>query len=270
MELLVGTMVMSLVLTTLTALFVASRNTIQQQILRVETLQALRATLDNLTRDLRLGGACLPTTGSLVALGGTNLANTDTIVSRAGLVDANLTCIVTTLHDPLPSTAGELTVEATTGFADGMRAYIRHPNGTGEFFTITHVDASASTLEKAGQSSQNYPVGSGVYAVDERTYAIDASNPSAPVLVLTKDGGTPTPFASGIEALGVQYELARNCPPCDVVDLPANDSEWMLVNEILVAVTARSRVPDRDGRYFRRVGRIAVKPRNLLPGSGVL
>lgn len=269
-ELLVATTVISVVMAALGALFVASRNMIQQQVLRLETLQALRATLDNLTRDLRLGGACLPSTGSFVALAGANVGNTDTIATRAGVVDTNLTCVLTTVRDPMPATARELKVESTNGFADGMRAYIRHPNGTGEFFTITHVQPSASMLQKDGQSSQDYPIGSGVYAVDERTYALDMSNPSLPVLVITANSGTPMPFAFGIEGLSVQYKLARNCPACDLVDLPAGDSEWLLVNEILVSVTARSRVPDRDGQYFRRTGQIAVKPRNLLPGSGVL
>jgi len=269
-ELLVATTVISAVMIALAGLFVASRNMIQQQILRIETLQALRATLDNLMRDLRLGGACLPSTGSFIALAGVNAGSNDTVATRSGVVDANLTCVVTTIRDPMPPTARELKVESTNGFAEGMRAYIRHPNGTGEFFTITLVQPSASMLQKDGQSSQDYPAGSGVYAIDERTYSLDTSNPSLPVLLIAINGGTPTPFASGVESLGVRYKLARNCPPCDVVDLPANDSEWMLVNEIVVSVTARSRVPDKDGQYFRRSGQVSVKPRNLLPGSGGL
>jgi hypothetical protein len=212
----------------------------------------------------------LPSTGSFIALAGMNAGSNDTVATRSGVVDANLTCVVTTIRDPMPPTARELKVESTNGFAEGMRAYIRHPNGTGEFFTITHVQPSASMLQKDGQSSQAYPTGSGVYAIDERAYALDTSNPSLPVLMITTNNGTPIPFASGVESLGVQYKLARNCPPCDVVDLPANDSEWMLVNEILVSVTARSRVPDKDGQHFRRNGQVSVKPRNLLPGSGGL
>ena len=75
----------------------------------------------------------------------------------------------------------------------------------------------------------------------------------------------PQSFAVGIEKLNIQYQLRRNCPPCDVVDDPVDNATWSVVEEVLLNVTARSELPDPSGNYFRRTISVGVKPRNLLP-----
>lgn len=262
-EALVAITLVSVVLAAAGGMMATSRNFVQQQILRIETTQALRATLDTLARDLRLGGACLPTTGSFLALSGTDAGTADTVVTRHGLIKSDLSCVSTALKTGLKASDTQLTVDTIAGFAPGMLVYIS--SGGGEFFTITGVQPSGSTLQKSTTLSTDYPIGSGVYAIDERRYAIDASNASMPVLTLTTNGGAPSAFASGVESVNVQYQLARNCPACDVVDLPANDDEWALVKQLYVTVGVRSRVQGSDGRYFRCSGQIKAKPRNLLP-----
>ena len=161
-----------------------------------------------------------------------------------------------------------------------MRVYIRQSNGSsGEVFNITSVDTDNNVLGKTasltcpdvvgGCPTPAYPAGSGVYAVDERQYTVDASNPALPVLTLTANGAAPVPFAFGIEGLQLQYELARNCEShagCDVVNVPANESEFALVNQIYITLTARSRTPSLNGQYYRVTRTVSAKPRNLLPG----
>ena len=264
-ELLVTIALISLVLGAAGGLVAVARPSIEQENVRIETAQSLRATLDTLARDLRLGGACLPTNGSFVALSGSNTGVTDSIVTRHGLVQSDLTCVRTALRADLPAGGTDLAVDSAAGFAAGMWIYIRHPNGTGEFFSITGAQAAARTLQKGTALSKDYPISSGVYAVDERTYATDTSDPTAPTFTVATNGGPALPFASGVEALNIQYQLARNCPSCDIVDLPLNDAEWALVTEIDVDVTVRSHVADTSGQFFRRTGRIKAKPRNLLP-----
>ena len=264
-EALVAITLVSLVLAAAGGMMAASRNFVQQQILRIETLQALRATLDTLARDLRLGGACLPMTGSFVALSGVDEAATDSLVTRHGLIQSDQSCIRTTLIADLKASDTQLKVDSIAAFAPGMRIYIRHPNGTGEFFALTGVQPSDQTLQKSTTLTTDYPSTSGIYAIDERSYAIDTSRPSLPVLTVATNGSAPVPFAAGVENVNVQYQLARNCPACDVVDLPANDAEWALVKQLYVSVTVRSRVKGSDGQYFRRSGEIKAKPRNLLP-----
>jgi prepilin-type N-terminal cleavage/methylation domain-containing protein len=267
-ELLVATTIVAFALAVAGGLFVASRNFIQEQILRIETTQALRGTLENLARDLRLGGACLPPIGDFVALSGSNSGTIDGVITRTGLVQPNLTCIRAALTANAAASDSLLNIDAIGGFADGMRAYIRNANGTGDYFDIVHVDTGNKTLQKAGGAmSQDYPIGSGVFALDERQYAIDTTKyPGLPVLTIAVNGAQPVEFAFGIESVDIQYQLARNCPPCDVVDLPADPGEWRLVTQLLINVTARSRTPGGNGQYYRRSGQISAKPRNLLPG----
>jgi prepilin-type N-terminal cleavage/methylation domain-containing protein len=270
-ELMVATTVIGTVLAAAGVFFVSSRDAMQQEILNVETAQALRATLDALQRDLRLSGACLTTIGSVVALSGTDAGTSDRIVTRTGIVSSSLTCVRTALSVAVSAGTATLPVQSTTGFASGMRVYVYNStSGGGEFFTVTQVQSGALSLQCDNATSQAYQQYSGVYAVDERAYAVDTSNAALPILTLALNNGSPQAFAAGIESFNVRYTLARNCPACDVVDLPASNAEWMLVNEVSVSVTARSRVPGRNGQYYRRTGQVTLKPRNLLPGAAVL
>jgi prepilin-type N-terminal cleavage/methylation domain-containing protein len=263
-EVLVATMVMSVALATAASFFIASRYFLQLQITRIETQQALRTTLDMLARDLRLSGACLPITGDFSPLDGTNSGTTDAVVTRTGLVQSDLSCVHTTLTATMGAADKQATVASTSGFATGMRVYIF--NGTtGEFFNLTGVP-SGTLLTTGAVLSQSYPATtSSIYAVDERSYAIDTSNAAWPVLTLAVNQGTPSPIAGGITTMNIQYQLASNCPSCDVVDLPSS-SQWSLVTQLFVTVTARARLPWRNGTYFQLTQTIGVKPRNLIPG----
>lgn len=266
-ELLVATAIVSSVMAAAGGLFAASRRFMQDQSLLVETQQGLRATLESMARDLRLGGACLPITGDFVVLDGTDSATTDSITTRTGLVRPSLSCVSSSLTSNLASTSNQITVANSSGFTVGMRALIRHAtNGTGESFTVTAVP-NATTIQKSGGWTQAYPINSSVYAVDERTYAIDTSNSALPVLTVASNGNPPMPFAYGIENLTIKYLLARNCASgCDIIDAPPPaDDQWRIVNEILITATARSRTLARNGQYIRVTGRISAKPRNLLP-----
>lgn len=278
-ELLVGTTVMLFVLGTTGMFFVTARNFISDQILHVETQQGLRAAMDSMVRDLRLAGACLPTSGDFVTLDPVASTNNQ-IVVRTGQVRTDETCIQTVLTSDLAAGASQLSVQSASGFMTGMRVYIRQSNGaTGEVINITSVDTASNVLGKTvnltcpdvvgGCPTPAYPAGSGVYAVDERQYAVDASNPALPVLTLAANGAAPVPFAFGIEGLQLQYELARNCdsqPGCDVVQVPATEGEFALVNQIYITMTARSRTPGLNSQYYRVTRTVSAKPRNLLPG----
>lgn len=265
-ELLVATTIVSAVMAAVGGLFVTSRNFMQDQSLLIETQQGLRSTLEAMARDLRLGGACLPITGDFVVLDGTDSATTDSITTRTGLVRPNLSCVSTALSADMAKNVTQLQVGSSDGFTVGMRALIRHAgNGTGESFTITAIPGP-TTIQKSGAWTQDYPKNSGVYAIDERTYAVDTSNSALPVLTVASNGGPAVPFAYGVENLAIKYQLSRNCPPCDIIDAPAPaDNQWRIVNQILITATARSRTPARNAQYIRLTERISAKPRNLLP-----
>lgn len=262
-------MLMSLAAAATSSLFAASREHVRQQARQIETTQAARAAIDMIVRDLRLGGACLPVTGDFISLSGEDGGHQDELTTRTGLTRPDLSCIRTAVPTGATVVASGSVVDVSNaeGFEPGMRAYIRHPDGVGEYFDITGV-LSPTQLGRSGTLSRDYPETSGVYAIDERRFFLDTWSGlrgPLPELKLQIGDAAPQSFAVGIEKLDVRYQLRRNCPPCDIVDLPADNDEWSIVDQVLLSVTARSELPNRAGQYYRRTVSVGVKPRNLLP-----
>ena len=272
-ELLASVGIASIAFAAASTVLSSGRYFMQVQTQRIETVQALRATIDSLTRDLRLSGACLPIQGDFAPIDAIDSGTTDTITSRSGLVRPNLTCIYSALSADAALNATTVTVASASGFQAGMAGYIFNPiTLTGQDLDITGVSGNTITVTSATKMKQAYSSAAGsastVYAVERRTFAIDnTTNPALPALTISINGATATQFASGIEALNIQYRLFRNCPPCDpALDAPAA-ADWPLLNEIVINVTARSQKPDISGNYYRRSAQFIAKPRNLIPTS---
>lgn len=267
-ELLLAVAITTIAMMATTAFFHASARFMRNQQRQIETTHTARAVLDTMVRDLRLGGACLPVTGSFVTLSGIDSGTEDEITTRTGLTRPDLSCVRTATPGETPATGSSIVVEDVDGFLVGMRAYIQAPDGEGAFFNVTSVNSSTDTLGRDRNFTRDFPVTSGVYAMDERRFFIQHTDfpwGSTPELMMEIGDAAPQSFAIGLEALNIEYVLRRNCPPCDIVDIPADDDEWRLVDEMLVSVTARSVRPSLDGDYYRRTLEVAVKPRNLLP-----
>jgi len=262
-------MLMGLAIASTSGMFVASRGHMLMKGREMETTQAARAALDMLVRDLRLGGACLPVTGEFISLEGVNNGVQDEITTRSGLTRADLSCIRTATTG-LTSAAGALIqVASSEGFETGTLAYIRHPNGSGEFFEVASVPSSTE-IARSTALSVDYPATSGVYAIDQRRFYInwftDYQGQVVPELMMQIGSDAPTSFAVGIEELDVSYQLRANCnPDCDIVELPIDNAQWQTVEQVVLNLTARSELPDHAGVYFRRKVQVSVKPRNILP-----
>jgi type II secretory pathway pseudopilin PulG len=138
---------------------------------RVEAQQAMRGSLDAITRDLRLAGACLPGDGAFTSLTGTNGPGTDSVTIRSGLVRANNQCLRTVTTAAAAGGATSLTVESGADFTQNMLAYVKHPNGSGEFAFVNGMGAMTVTFQTG--MTQPYPAGSSVHGVDERIYEVD-------------------------------------------------------------------------------------------------
>ncbi len=269
LELLLSVALMGLAIAATSGMYVAGKGHMVMKGREVETTQAARAALDVMVRDLRLGGACLPVTGEFISLEGIDNAHEDEILTRTGLTRDDLSCIRSASTEPVALSETTISVESTDGFAAGNRAYIRHPDGSGEFFDVGVV-LSATKLTSQAPLLASYPPTSGVYAIDERRYYINwftsPGGQTVPELMIQVGSDTPMSFAAGIEKLDVQYELRANCnPDCDVVNLPQDNAEWQLVEQVLIELTSRSALSDIDGVYFRRTIQVGVKPRNILP-----
>jgi len=268
--------IMSVALSLAVTFFVANRNASTDGIARQETEQGLRASLDSLERDLRLGGACLPTTGNdFPPLSGTNAGTLDGVTTRTALVRSDLTCIQSTIQAASPATgtaagATTLPLQSVNGFAAGQRGYIRGSTNSGEYFNVTAVNTSSNQLSIAAGLQSAYLNGSGIWAINEDVYNINTTT-YAPLTVLTiaTNGAAAVPFAYGVQSVNIQYELISNCPPCDVVNLPSA-TQWPLVNQLYVTLTMQSKMPLSNGQYYTATATIGAKPRNLLPGTQIL
>lgn len=227
----------------------------------VEAQQGARAAVSAITQELRQAGACLPRTGDLVALDGEDNGTSDELIMRIGRVrPEDLVCIRTVLT--ADANEGESTVEVqdTEGFEVGDLVYLRGSSGSGETYGIASVSDDSITLDAPLET--NHTTGDGFYAIEERSYALDDSV-DPPILTLSVDGEDPQPMVHGVEEFNVQY-VTTPCPPCDVLDEPADDDEWLLVREVAIEVTVRSRERNRGGEYVRLSTRSNIKPRNLL------
>ena len=165
---------------------------------------------------------------------------------------------------PLGAGETELAVDDVSGFQVGGLGYVAGAV-RGEIFRVTAVSASsgAGVIGTDTALAQSYPVGGGVYALEERTYAVDTSSYEQPVLTRSVNRQAAQPLARGIESLRIRYRLNENCPTCTVVDLPSEDPTWVQVNEILVSATAVSRQNLSTGERLRESATVTVEPLNL-------
>lgn len=259
-----GMMLMTIAIATTSGMFIAAKRHMVLQQSELEATQAARAAVDAIVRDLRLGGACLPVTGDFISLSGVDNGQQDEITTRTGLTRPDLTCVssVVPIGSSVTTSGSAIPVITSDGFAPGMRAYLRHPNGTGEYFTVASVP-SATQITKSGTLSQNYPETSGVYGIDQRRFFIaNVSTPQGPQPELRIQIGTGAAmaFATGIEKLDIRYQLEDGT----IVALPST-AQWPVVDAVLLSLTARAPQPGTPGAYHRRSVDVTVKPRNLLP-----
>jgi len=269
-ELVAALGVTSLVMAATAQYFAQQAKTFAGQAYRLEAQQASRATLDTITRDLRLAGACLPQTGAFMALAGTDSGAGDTVTIRTGLVGTDGSCVWSSANAGLAqgATSVPLIAGGGTQFQAGQLLYLSHPNGSGEIKKIASKAGDILTL--SGGLAQAYPAppqNALVFGVDERVYWLDKSNAAAPLLVLQANWGVQQAFAVGVDDLQISYILDQNCPTCDVVDAQniPDDATWRLVNEVIVQATVKTIGAARAEDQATFVAEARAKPRNLLP-----
>jgi type II secretory pathway pseudopilin PulG len=258
---------------------------------RLQAQQSLRSASENLSRETRLAGACmLPySTGAappanFQPLGGTHgTTDTITITSNPACAKAATTAAC--------NNCTAIAVDNPANFVAGGWAYLLNTSASlNQYFKVASV--SGSTLNVAGSPappiSGNYPTGTSVFGVDQRTFSISTSCTGCggvPTLVLqTLNIGTATPVTKGVDALSIQYVLNRayNNTTCNaatggtpnlcVVTLPTTSpsvaGDWQLVRDALFTIDARSAVKVRaagsaDG-FFHLSATLKITPRNFV------
>jgi len=275
-ELLASLFIASIMLTAMAGFFsmsVATRHNMGEQ---AEAAQGLRALLSTITQELRQAGACLTQVGGqFIALEGEDNDLQDSLTLRIGRVDRNTgLCVIDALTAVANVGDTSVTVGDATKFHMDDRVYITPTSVSGEFYTVAEAAGTTLTLTSPlVDLNAKYDVGTGVFALEERTYAIDTSTYDRPVLTVALNGGTPQPLVDGVEEFNVRYLLAPCDPDCAAtIDLPADTAQWWLVAEVAIKATVRSRHVNREGEFvYARTGEegteseyIIVKPRNFL------
>lgn len=251
---------------------------------RTQVQQSLRSATADVSRELRLAGACMnpaekpPVTSQFAPIRGVHSGTTDTIT-----ITSNPRCAGPTNVNQDCSGCTTINVDNTTNFVPGMYAFIYNssdqsvpPGPYGEFFLIQSVAAGSpgtiTATAALGQGGQVYPhfdssqspgKGSTVWGADQRTFAINTIN-NVPTLTLQVLGAVaPQALVKGIDQMTIQYVLNRtyvsNPSQCNgqtggtlslcVVNqpeaAPSIAGDWQLVRSLFFTLDAQSTTPVR-------------------------
>jgi prepilin-type N-terminal cleavage/methylation domain-containing protein len=264
-ELLVTLFIASVMMTLMTGFFRATVNVRHDMGIQTETQQGLRAVFEMVTQELRQAGACLPQNGQFIALDGEDGGTQDSLTLRIGRTDpTTLRCIkagttaAVSDSNTLPMVAGDGDL-----FKSADQVYVTPDGATGDFYRVTATTSTSVTLDRTG----TFPVGTGVYAIDERIYQVETLD-SRPVLTVSIDGSDSYPIVDGVKKFNVQYWLESNTNPGTLdptpENLPGNATDWRRVRMLTITATVEAKKKSQDGTVAQEDGHIDVKPRNLL------
>jgi prepilin-type N-terminal cleavage/methylation domain-containing protein len=189
--------------------------------------QNVRASIDQLNRQIRLAGYQLPSGLPAIVAANTN-PDTITITYR------NDACN-TFLSDAMPQPSAELKCGSDVScFQDNQWVYIWEADSAkGEWFQMT--------------LTRKYGTNSNVLSLVQIKFYVDKSDTTHPKLMMLPLNGAPQIFADDITDLQFTYRLTNN----SVVNVPASVSD---VVEVLISVSGRSSNPDVErptGQQYR-------------------
>ncbi len=200
-----------------------------------EIQQNARASIDELSRQIRMSGYELPLGLQAIEAYDTN---PDTIV----LIYHNSGCD-TYLSAAMPNTSAELKAGTDIScFNDNQWVYIYDADSAfGEWFEITKVQTASSHLQHNTMPlSRQYDVNALVLAMTQVKFYIDnTTEPEHPKLMVEIKGETPQVYADNIFDLQFQYTLKNGM----IVDLPPIAEN---IREVNISLSARSNRPEVD------------------------
>jgi hypothetical protein len=217
--------------------------------------QNVRASVDELSRQLRMAGYALPLGLPSLEAGNTD-PDTVTITYHDDGCDTYLAAAM-----PLPSAELKCGTDISC-FHDGQWVFIFEPDsGGGEFFEITHVQADAFHLQHNTMTlSRAYGADAVVLSLLRVQYYVDNTDTTHPNMMMKLPGKPAQVFAENISDLQFQYKLVDGT----IVDVPVAIED---VREVIITVTGRSNMADPDraeGENYRyRTYTTSVALRNL-------
>ena len=214
-----------------------------------------RVSLRELTHKIRMAGYGLPNGVTAIT---PNNTNPDTITITYCSTPACNAIVEVAMS--LPSSKLVCTGHDVSCLSDSQWAYVYDPNTrSGEFFYITHVDASSSYVEHTASLSKAYPQGSSIIKIEQTKYYVDnTTNPDSPCLMIKQLNSNPIIYTTSIEDLQLVYTLADG----STSNQPTSPN---LIRNVKITLTARTERKDLqfEGDYRRRVLSSEVNVRNL-------
>jgi len=220
--------------------------------------QNVRASIDELSRHIRMAGYDLPLGLPSIAAANTD-PDTITITYLSDGCD-------TYLSAPMPQPSSELKCGTDIScFYDGQWVYIYDPDlASGEWFEITHVQAAAYHLQHNTMVlSRKYDANALVLAISQIKFFVDnTTDPNHPNLMIHIMGQTPQVFAEDIIDLQFQYCMKNGA----VVDVPTVIDN---IREVSISISGRSHKPDvelaeeLENQYRQRTFSTSVYLRNI-------
>jgi hypothetical protein len=221
--------------------------------------QGARASIDELTRQIRMAGHGLPL--GLPAIVGSN-TNPDTITVTYHGNDCD-----TFLSSKMPNSSAELKLATDVScFRADQWVYIYDPDSaSGEWFKISHVQTGSNHIQHnyaPKNLSRAYDSDALLLALNQVKFFIDeTSDPDNPMLMVQLGGEPAQPYADHISDLQFRYRLANGT----IVDEPILVTD---IREVLISITAESTRPGEitDGEEDERKERTytsSVSLRNL-------
>ena len=197
--------------------------------------QGARASIDELTRQIRMAGHDLPLGLPAIVAANTN-PDTITITYHGNDCD-------TYLASKMPNTSAELKLATDIScFEDDQWVYIYDPDSSvGEWFKISEVQAAAFHIQHRytpKNLTRAYDADALLLALNQVKFFVDETTDlDNPILMIQLGGDPAQPYAEHISDLQFQYRLANGT----IVDVPVLVSD---VREVLISITAESTRPD--------------------------
>lgn len=206
---------------------------IQEDVTEIQ--QNARASIGELSRQIRMAGYDLP-----IGLEGIKAYNTnpDTLIIVYQGDDCD-----TYLSNSMPNTSAELKVGTDPScFYDGQWVFIYDADSAqGEWFEITHVQVDAKHIQhNTMQLSRKYGANALLLSITQVKYYIDnTSEPDHPKFMMQFMGQPPQVFAENITDLQFRYKM-KNGATVDNPSLTQN------IREIIIDISGRSDRPEVD------------------------
>lgn len=247
LEVMIALLIMGVITASIFRLYIASHKNfmVQNEVTNVQ--QNARASIDELTRQIRMAGYGLPLGIAAIEASNTN-PDTITLTYRTDNCDTYLLSAM-----PQPSAELKLATDVSC-FYDGQWVFIFEPDsGGGEWFEITQVQAAAKHIQHNTMTlSKTYGKDAILLSMIQVKFYVDyTTNPDHPYLMIEMPGQTPQIFADNITDMQFQYRM-KNGVLLDSIIVPDD------VREVLISLTGSSVNQDLDiedfgqGDGFRR------------------